>query len=88
MSPERAPGYHALFRESLGQLLDTEPDFRMVAHCGACQEALDALSREVIDLALLDYGGGVGLAPVIARPWRTLSACRVPTHGDTSLRQP
>ncbi len=49
---------HALFRESLSQLLDTEPDFRMVAHCGACEEALDALSRDVIDLVLLDYDLG------------------------------
>ena len=49
---------HALFRESLSQLLDTEPDFRMVAHCGASEEALDALSREVVDLVLLDYDLG------------------------------
>lgn len=49
---------HALFRESLSQLLDTEPDFRMVAHCGTSEEALEALAREVIDLVLLDYDLG------------------------------
>jgi two-component system nitrate/nitrite response regulator NarL len=49
---------HALFRESLSQLLDTEPDFRMVVHCATCEEALEALSREVIDLVLLDYDLG------------------------------
>lgn len=30
----------------------------MVAHCATCQEALEALSREVIDLVLLDYDLG------------------------------
>lgn len=49
---------HALFRESLSQLLDTEPDFQVVAHCATCEEALEALSREVIDLVLLDYDLG------------------------------
>jgi DNA-binding NarL/FixJ family response regulator len=49
---------HALFRESLGKLLDTEPDFRMVAHCASSGEALDALSNHEIDLVLLDYDLG------------------------------
>jgi DNA-binding NarL/FixJ family response regulator len=49
---------HALFRESLSQLLDTEPDLQVVAHCATGEEALEALSREVIDLVLLDYDLG------------------------------
>jgi DNA-binding NarL/FixJ family response regulator len=49
---------HTLFRESLSRLLDTEPDFRMVAHCASCPEALEALSRETVDLVLLDYDLG------------------------------
>jgi DNA-binding NarL/FixJ family response regulator len=49
---------HALFRESLTQLLDTESDLQVVAHHATCEEALAALSREVIDLVLLDYDLG------------------------------
>jgi len=49
---------HILFRESLSQLLDTEPDFQVVAHCTTCEEALEALSHEVVDLVLLDYDLG------------------------------
>jgi DNA-binding NarL/FixJ family response regulator len=49
---------HALFRESLGQLLDTEPDFHVVIRCATGEDALDALAREAIDLVLLDYDLG------------------------------
>jgi DNA-binding NarL/FixJ family response regulator len=49
---------HTLFRESLGKLLDTEPDFRMVAHCASCEEALKGLCGNAIDLVLLDYDLG------------------------------
>jgi DNA-binding NarL/FixJ family response regulator len=49
---------HTLFRESLSRLLDTEPDFRMAAHCATIHEALDALSTTDIDLVLLDYDLG------------------------------
>jgi two-component system, NarL family, nitrate/nitrite response regulator NarL len=49
---------HALFRESLSRLLVTESDFQVVAHCATCEEALAALSREAVDLVLLDYDLG------------------------------
>jgi DNA-binding NarL/FixJ family response regulator len=49
---------HALFRVSLSQLLATEPDLRMVAHCATSEEALAALRLHEIDLALLDYDLG------------------------------
>ena len=49
---------HALFRESLSQLLDTESGFQVLARCATCEEALEALGREVIDLVLLDYDLG------------------------------
>ncbi len=49
---------HTLFRESLSRLLDTEPDFRMAAHCASIQEALGALAATPIDLVLLDYDLG------------------------------
>ena len=49
---------HSLFRESLSRLLDSEPDFTIVAGCGAVDEALEALVRDPIDLLLLDYDLG------------------------------
>lgn len=49
---------HALFRESLTRLLDAEPGFQVVAHCGTIDEALEVLRRETIDLVLLDFDLG------------------------------
>ena len=46
---------HTLFRVMLSRLLDTETDFRVVAHCSAIQEALDVLGSQPVDLVLLDY---------------------------------
>jgi len=49
---------HTLFRAMLSRLLETEPDFRVVAHCSSSQEALEALGRHEVDLVLLDYDLG------------------------------
>jgi two-component system, NarL family, nitrate/nitrite response regulator NarL len=49
---------HALFRESLTRLLDAEPGLKVVAHCGAIEEALQVLQRDPIDLILLDFDLG------------------------------
>jgi two-component system, NarL family, nitrate/nitrite response regulator NarL len=49
---------HTLFRVMLSRLLDTDPDFRVVAHCSTVGEALEALARERVDLILLDYDLG------------------------------
>ncbi len=49
---------HALFRVMLSRLLETEPDFRVVAQCSSTQEALGALGRSHVDLVLLDYDLG------------------------------
>ena len=49
---------HSLFRESLSRLLDSEPDFQVVAHCASTAEALQALAANQIDLMLLDYDLG------------------------------
>ena len=49
---------HTLFRESLGKLLDIEPDFQMVAHCASSAEALAVLCANAIDLVLLDFDLG------------------------------
>jgi two-component system nitrate/nitrite response regulator NarL len=49
---------HALFREGLSRLLGTEPDFQVVAQCGTVKDALDVLSREPVDVVLLDVDLG------------------------------
>lgn len=49
---------HVLFRESLGRLLASEPDFEMVGHCGTCLEALDLLRQSRVDIALVDFDLG------------------------------
>ncbi len=49
---------HTLFRESLAQLLATEPDFEIVARCATSAEAIEVLARDAIDLVLLDYDLG------------------------------
>jgi DNA-binding NarL/FixJ family response regulator len=49
---------HSLFRESLSRLLDTEPDFAVVANCATTGEALQAIAANEIDLMLLDYDLG------------------------------
>lgn len=50
---------HALFRESLARLLQAEPGFEVVAHCGSGTNALRALkSSEEINVVLLDLDLG------------------------------
>ncbi len=49
---------HSLFRESVVRLLESEPDFLVVAHCAAVTEAIRILRNEAIDVALLDYDLG------------------------------
>jgi DNA-binding NarL/FixJ family response regulator len=49
---------HTLFRVMLSRLLDTDPDFHVVAHCSSGSEALEALGRFRADLVLLDYDLG------------------------------
>jgi DNA-binding NarL/FixJ family response regulator len=46
---------HLLFRESLGRLLSSEPDFDVVGQCGNAFEALEFLDRTPVDLVLLDF---------------------------------
>lgn len=49
---------HTLFRVMLSRLLETDPAFRVVAHCSSISEALNALAHHRVDLALLDYDLG------------------------------
>lgn len=49
---------HALFRAGLARLLEAEADLELVAHCGSVGEALEVVSREPVDVILLDYDLG------------------------------
>ena len=49
---------HALFRESLVRLLESEPDFHVVAHCATVSEAVRYLGENKVDVVLLDYDLG------------------------------
>ena len=50
---------HALFRESVARLLQSEPGFEVVAHCGSGAEALQVIkSSSDIDIVLLDLDLG------------------------------
>lgn len=50
---------HALFRESVARLLQSEPGFEVVAHCGSGSEALQIIkSSSDIDIVLLDLDLG------------------------------
>jgi two-component system nitrate/nitrite response regulator NarL len=50
---------HALFRESVARLLESEPGLEVVAHCGSAIEALRIIkSSPEIDIVLLDLDLG------------------------------
>ena len=49
---------HALFREGLSRLMESEPDLEMAAHCATVGEATEFLRHKPIDLVLLDYDLG------------------------------
>jgi len=49
---------HALFREGLSRLVDSEPDLEMTGHCATVDRAIDILRQKSIDLVLLDYDLG------------------------------
>jgi len=49
---------HGLFRESLGHLLASEPDFEVVGQCSTSAEALELLNSKAVDLVLLELSIG------------------------------
>jgi DNA-binding NarL/FixJ family response regulator len=49
---------HALFRDGLVRLLNSEPDIEVVAHCASVAEGLQALATTPIDQVLLDVDLG------------------------------
>jgi len=53
---------HVLFRESLGRLLASEPEFEIAGLCGSPAEALQILRASSVDLVLLDFDLGAETA--------------------------
>jgi DNA-binding NarL/FixJ family response regulator len=49
---------HALFREGLSRLIESEPDFEMAGCCASVDEAVGIFRRKPIDLVLLDFDLG------------------------------
>src|SRR5690349_21825943 len=49
---------HLLFREGVGRLLASEPDFESAGNCGTSAEALEILDVTPVDLILLDFDIG------------------------------
>jgi DNA-binding NarL/FixJ family response regulator len=49
---------HVLFRQSLSRLLVSEPDFEVVADCGATNDAIEILRLRSVDVVLLDFDLG------------------------------
>ena len=51
---------HALFREGVARLLESEPDFEVVACCESVDKALPILRERQSDIVLLDFDLGQG----------------------------
>ena len=49
---------HLLFREGVGRLLASEPDFEVVGSCATAAEALEILQGSAVDVVLLDFDIG------------------------------
>ena len=55
---------HPLFLKGVVQLLSDEPDIEVRAQAGSAREALDAIRRQSVDLAVIDIsleGGANGI---------------------------
>jgi two-component system, NarL family, nitrate/nitrite response regulator NarL len=61
---------HSLFRESLGRMLQAEPDFSVVGECSNLDGALAALSSVETDVILLDYDLGNELGTLLLAEMR------------------
>jgi DNA-binding NarL/FixJ family response regulator len=49
---------HTLFRESLSRLLEADTECTIVAACASVYEALQIITKQAVDLVLLDYDLG------------------------------
>jgi YesN/AraC family two-component response regulator len=60
-------GDYVLVRKGIRALLETQPDFSVLAEAGTCSEALEHLQAHRVDVVILDIsmpdGDGVDLIP-------------------------
>jgi DNA-binding NarL/FixJ family response regulator len=75
---------HAVVRSGLRAVLDSEPDFRVVAEAGDGAEAVDLCREQEIDLAILDVSmprlTGLQAAREITRQWPTVRVLMLSMH--------
>lgn len=64
---------HALFREGLLRLLDTDPAIELVGSADSGESALDLLKRTKVDVLILDYDLGSQTALHVVRELRERS---------------
>lgn len=64
---------HAVLREGLARLLDSEPDIKVVGTTGEIENAIEQIGQSEIDLVLLDFelsvGTGAELQRLIRNGW-------------------
>ena len=58
---------HALFRESLSRLLQSESDLEVAGSFASVEDACAAIDQEPVDLILLDCDPGAGQGPMLVR---------------------
>lgn len=72
---------HGLFRESLGRLLESTPEFHIVGRCATAPEAIELLGRTSAHVVLLDYDlgdeTGLPLLMELKRRWNELRVLMV-----------
>jgi DNA-binding NarL/FixJ family response regulator len=86
---------HILFREGIGRLLTSEPDFDVITSCGTVSDARAIVEQCSIDVVLLDFdlGGadGLGLISIFREAgWRgrvlMVTAGMTPEESASTLR--
>jgi two-component system, NarL family, response regulator NreC len=77
---------HAILRSGLRLLLEREPDFAVVGEAGDGRAAMEWLSREAADVAVMDVGmpglNGIEATSQIARLYPKMAVIMLSMHGD------
>ena len=77
---------HAILRSGLRLLLEREPDFAVVGEAADGRMAIDCLSREPADVAVMDVGmpglNGIEATTQIARQYPRMAVIILSMHGD------